>query len=317
MAAPLVSVVVSTHNRPQRLARLLNALRAQTLASDDFEVVVVDNGSGPETGRALAREQARGGLDAAHPPYPDRGRPRSGTQPRLASVDRPAGRVHRRRLRAHPGLADGAARRRRAGAGGGPAGPDPSCARRAAPRRAALAHRAHRGVSDRSTKPATSPIPDAVLEALAGFDERFGLEPAGEDTDLAWRAIGAGCRTVFAADAVVHHAVEPIGVIGMLRRAARWSAVVRVFSDHPETRTMLYRGRFWNVWHYLAYRSLLSMAGPRWLRRLLIMRHLLALRRRARQAGGGRGAVAFLLVHDVVECWAVARGAIRHRTLVL
>jgi hypothetical protein len=80
---------------------------------------------------------------------------------------------------------------------------------------------------------------------------------------------------------------------------------------------MLYRGRFWNVWHYLLYRSLLSAAGPRWLRRLLVTRHLLALRRRGREGGGGRGAVAFLLVHDVVECWAVARGAIRYRALVL
>ncbi|HEY5188864.1 MAG TPA: hypothetical protein VII87_07520, partial [Solirubrobacteraceae bacterium] len=96
------------------------------------------------------------------------------------------------------------------------------------------------------------------------------------------------------------------------------SAVVRIFSDHPGTRAMLFRGRFWNVWHYLVYRSLLCLAGPRWLRRLLLTRHLLQLRRRARLAGtGGPGAIAFLVVFDLVECWAVARGAARYRTLVL
>jgi glycosyltransferase involved in cell wall biosynthesis len=54
---PLVSVVVSTYNRPARLAALLAGLRAQTLARDGFEVVIVDNGSGPETVRLLEQER--------------------------------------------------------------------------------------------------------------------------------------------------------------------------------------------------------------------------------------------------------------------
>ncbi|MGI8506727.1 MAG: glycosyltransferase family 2 protein, partial [Solirubrobacteraceae bacterium] len=62
MAELLVSVVVSTYNRPASLARLLDSLRAQTLASDRFEVVVVDNGSGPDTARTLEDELRRGGL---------------------------------------------------------------------------------------------------------------------------------------------------------------------------------------------------------------------------------------------------------------
>jgi hypothetical protein len=50
---------------------------------------------------------------------------------------------------------------------------------------------------------------------------------------------------------------------------------------------------------------------------MLLTLHLLALRRRALAERGGGRDVPFLLVHDLVECWAVARGAIRHRTLVL
>jgi GT2 family glycosyltransferase len=159
--------------------------------------------------------------------------------------------------------------------------------------------------------------PQALLECLGGFDESFGLRPAGEDTDLAWRAIESGATTAFAPEAVVWHAVEHVGAGGRLRIAARWGPVVRVLAEHPGSRAILFRGRFWNVWHYLLWRSLLSAAGPAWLRRLVLARHLLTLRERARREGAGRGGIAFLLVHDVVECWAIARGAIRYRTLVL
>jgi hypothetical protein len=80
---------------------------------------------------------------------------------------------------------------------------------------------------------------------------------------------------------------------------------------------MLYGGLFWNVWHYLMWRSLVALAAPVWLRRLVLARHLFELRRRAREQGAGAWAVPFLVLHDAVECWAVARGAIRSRTLVL
>jgi GT2 family glycosyltransferase len=160
--------------------------------------------------------------------------------------------------------------------------------------------------------------PRALLERLHGFDERFGLQPAGEDTDLAWRAIESGAETVFAPDAVVDHAVARIGVRGMLTLAARWGAVTRVFAAHPQIRaSMLYRRLFWNVWHYLLWRSLLALAAPAWLRRWLLARHAQQLAARAREQGAGPAAIPFLIVYDAVECWAVTRGAIRHRTLVL
>ena len=59
---PLVSVVVSTYNRPARLAQLLQALRDQTLPAEAFEVIVVDNGSEPPTGALLTCEGSRDGL---------------------------------------------------------------------------------------------------------------------------------------------------------------------------------------------------------------------------------------------------------------
>jgi GT2 family glycosyltransferase len=160
--------------------------------------------------------------------------------------------------------------------------------------------------------------PRAVLDSLGGFDERFGVQPAGEDTDLAWRAIESGCPTAFAVGAVVHHAVQRLGVGGMLRLAARWSEVTRIFARHPQLRrSLLYRGLFWNVWHYLLWRSLLALAAPAWLRRLLLARHVGELSRRAREGNAGPVAIPFLLAYDAIECWSVARGAIHHRTPVL
>jgi GT2 family glycosyltransferase len=160
--------------------------------------------------------------------------------------------------------------------------------------------------------------PRTVLERLHGFDENFGLAPGGEDTDLAWRAIELGVPTAFAPEALVHHAVERLGPMGSLRVAARWTETVRIFASHPQLRRYaLVRGVFWNVWHYLLLRSALTVVAPRWLRRFLLFRHTLELRRRARRGGAGTWAVAFLILHDVVELWAVVRGAARYRTFVI
>jgi GT2 family glycosyltransferase len=313
---PLVSVVVSTYNRPGRLPRLLNALRAQTLALDSFELIVVDNGSAPDTARVLALELARPGLSLRCE--------------RLDPTRGPAGgRNAGWRLACAPLIAftddDCAPEPGWLAAGLAIAGQHPGAVVQG-PTRPDPAELDQDGVLSRTARierlgpqyeTANIFYPRALLEALDGFDERFGIHPAGEDTDLAWRAIGAGARTVFAPEAVVLHSVDRVGVLGMLRVAGRWSAAVRVFAAHPQTRSMLYRGRFWNVWHYLMWRSLLALFAPVWLRRLLLTRHLLELRTRARLEGAGAWAVPFLVVHDLVECWAVARGAIRYRTFVL
>lgn len=316
MPEPLVSVVVSTYNRPERLARLLASLRDQGLSEDAFEVIVVDNGSREATRAVIEHEAARPGLALrriAHPVTlgPAGGRNsgwRAARAPLVAFTDddcRADGGWLAAGLRAqaeHPGaVIQGATR------------PDPLELVNDGP--------LSRTVLVDSLGPQYEACnifyPRETLESLGGFDERFGIVPAGEDTDLAWRAIERGARTVFAEDAVVFHAVERLGVRGMLRVAGRWGEGVRIFRDHPPTRSMLYRNLFWNVWHYLLWRSVLGLIAPRPLRTLVLARHLLELRRRARRAGAGAWLIPFLLAYDAVECWSIARGAIRHRTLVL
>ncbi|MDQ6779233.1 MAG: glycosyltransferase [Actinomycetota bacterium] len=316
MPDPLVSVVVSTWNRPARLTKLLASLRAQRLDADSFEVVVIEDGSGPETRAVIAAEANRPGLTVRtvrheRPRGPGAGRNsgwRAARAPVVAFTDDDCV-ADREWLTSALAIC--------AGVPGaivqGRTEPDPT-------------ELIHDGVLSRTIRVdrlgphyETCNIfyPRDLLESLGGFDEGFGLAPGGEDTDLAWRAIESGRPTVFAPAAVVFHAVQPLGMRGMLRVAARWSGVVRQFSDHPQLRSTLERGVFWNVWHYLMWRSALALLAPGWLRRLLLTKHLLELRKRAREAGAGTWAVPFLLVHDLVECWAVARGAVRYRTPVL
>ncbi len=49
MRSPRLSVVTPTYNRRDRLARVLEALRAQSVSPEIFEVVVVDDGSSDDT----------------------------------------------------------------------------------------------------------------------------------------------------------------------------------------------------------------------------------------------------------------------------
>jgi GT2 family glycosyltransferase len=159
--------------------------------------------------------------------------------------------------------------------------------------------------------------PRALLEQLGGFDESFGMRPAGEDTDLAWRAIDAGAVVTFAPEAVVYHAVHQLSVRQALTDATRWGACAELFARHPQARSMLHMRLFWNVWHYLLIRSLMALALPAPIRGLLLRSHLRALRRRAAELGAGSWAIPYLLVYDMVETVSMVRGGIQHRTPLL
>jgi GT2 family glycosyltransferase len=306
-----------TAELPADMQALLAALRAQTLACEQFEVVVVEDGASPATSAALEAERKRGELSLrvvrhGMPRGPGAARNtawRAAHAPLIAFTDDDC-------IPASGWLEAGLTAAREQ--------PGAVLQGRTQPNAAELDWD---GIFSRTLQVdrlgphyETCNIfyPRALLERLGGFDEGFGLAPGGEDTDLAWRAIGAGAQTVFAPDALVHHAVERIGPLGMLRLASRWTETIRIFAAHPALREQaLVRRVFWNVWHYLLLRTALALLLPRPLRRFLVARHALELRRRARRAGAGAWALPFLLAYDLVETWAVLRGAVRYRTLVI
>ena len=66
-----VSVILSTYNQPRWLEKALWGYAAQR--GRDFEVVVADDGSGPETADVVARLQGHNGLRLVHVWHEDRG----------------------------------------------------------------------------------------------------------------------------------------------------------------------------------------------------------------------------------------------------
>jgi GT2 family glycosyltransferase len=341
VSTPRVSVVVSTYDRPQRLAKLLDALEAQTLARDQFEVVVVDNGSGPETGAVLdrPRDTGRHGADASRQTGDAA---QSELQLRTLRHERTLGPAGGRnsgwRAAAAPlvaftdddcaptpswleGLLE-AADRRPGAIVQGQTRPDPQ-ELAAAGGQLLLTRTVQIDGAGPQYETCNILYPRALLEELGGFDPDYGMRPAGEDTDLAWRALERGVQVTYAPDALVDHAVVRLTPRQALTEATRWGGCARLFAAHPGARVMLHRQIFWNVWHYLLIRSLLTLIVPlprplkRQLRRVLLRTHTNALRKRARELGAGSWAIPYLLAYDALETAAMVRGAVRHRTPLL
>jgi hypothetical protein len=160
--------------------------------------------------------------------------------------------------------------------------------------------------------------PRALLERLDGFDENYGA-PAGEDTDLGWRARGAGAETVFTAEALVHHAVLDRGLKLTLRDARRAADCVKPYRDHPELRQYLNAGLFFDRSHPLLAQALLAavLARRTPAAALFAAPYALDLLRRTRAAGSPLRHAPLLALRDVVEVASTVQGAVRYRSPVL
>jgi GT2 family glycosyltransferase len=97
-----------------------------------------------------------------------------------------------------------------------------------------------------------------VLESTGGFAEEFQF-PAGEDTDLAWRAITAGATVTFLDDAVVRHDVRPSNVSVAIRDSWRWQSVALAVSRHPELRRLFPSPYIWRRSHQYAAIALVGI----------------------------------------------------------
>jgi glycosyltransferase involved in cell wall biosynthesis len=316
--APEVSVVVPTRERPERLAALLAALRAQTLAPARFEVIVVDDASTDSTPSLLKRE-------AASSPFRLRMLRRgSSTGPAAARNEGwrgAAGEV----IAFTDDDCEPAPEWLAAGLRAARAAPGAVIQGRTEPNPAELRHQGPFSRTLRVTElgphfeTANMFYPRSLLERLGGFDERF-RRPGGEDTDLAWRAIEAGAPVEFAAPALVHHAVEDHGPIGMLRVAGRWYDLMYALRRHPGYRARTrWRRIFWKQSHALLAQALIGCAlarrfPPAALLALPYLRHLLG---RCEQVGAAPAYAPYLALHDLVEVGAAVRGGLRHRVLVI
>jgi glycosyltransferase involved in cell wall biosynthesis len=318
-SAPTISVVIATRNRAERLSRLLDALRAQTLGREAFEVIVVDDGSRDETPALLEREADRDELalrtvtqDASRGPAGARNagwRAASGSFIAFTDDDCMAHPCWLEALRA-------AANSRLDVFVQGRTDPAPD-------------ELSAMGVFSRTIQvdelgpffqTCNVGYPRSLLEELGGFDERtFARHPGGEDTDLAWRAIARGAEPVFAPDARVFHAVNYLGPTGGLRLALRWSDTMALFARHVGLRSQLHRGMFWKRSHELLLRALIGLLLARRFppAALLAYPYVRTVVRRTRRRGSPAVYAPYVAMQDLFETYAALRGAVRHRVLVL
>jgi glycosyltransferase involved in cell wall biosynthesis len=313
--APSIAVAVSTRNRATRLAGLLRALRAQTLDPAEFEVVIVDDASEDKTAELLQREAQAGGFNLSvirhqTPSGPATGREeawRASTAQTVAFTDDDC--------EPSPGwLATGLEAIARNPDGFVQGRTEPIEAER--PLMGPFSRTIEVTGLDPNFHTCNILYPRRLLEEIGGFDtDAFGVDPGGEDADLAWRAIAAGAHPTFEPGLLVHHAVNQLGPAGKLAVAARWAAPMRAYARHPELRRRVFHGwLFWKREHYWLARALVALVLPRrlWaLRAWLVLPYVRSVLARGRLHGRTIELAPFFAVHDLVELVTVARGGIR------
>ena len=322
-AVPEVSVVVPCHAAALTVEALLEGLRAQTLARDRYEVIVVDpaadgtrrvldalaaDWSGPRlrilrgplrdgpaakrnAGAAAARGRVLAFTDADC--VPDRGWLGAG----LAAIDRGSELVQGAVLPPEEGP------------------------------RHPLSHAIH-VMSDVGLHETSNMFYErALFERLGGFTtryfRRFGA-PFGEDVELGWRARRAGARYGFEPSAVVHHPVGAPSLRSRLREQWLARAFPALARDVPELREALFYRRF-----FLTRRSAataVALAGLVAARRAplasaLALPYLGLLARELRWAKPSPVELPELLfahaVSDAALAFALVWGSARARSLVI
>lgn len=320
--APDVSVVVTTYRRAHLLPRLLTALEAQTADPALFEVVVCDNGSDDDTPSVLDALRTTTPLelrvvraDANHGPGAGRELAwRDARAPLVAFTDddcqpEPQWLVQAVAVMRQQGRAVVVGR----------TVPDPE-----------QVHllvdfaRTQRIDDERFAQTCNVLYRREDLERVGGFDPGF-TTPGGEDTDLALRVEVAGSPRVFAAGAVVRHDVRPTSLRATLRESLRWHDVPLLFGKHPQARAELLHLRwFWKPSHppvlLLLAGAMVALATRRAGPLLLALPWVRFRTRVWPVARGPRRRWAMLpgaLAVDALEVAVMARGSLRHRTVVL
>ena len=319
MSEPRVTVVVATRDRPDSLRVLLDALNIQTIASEHFETVIVDDGSATALNdsvhlqrvinvRVIRHEKSRGPAAARNTGW------RAARAPLVAFTDddcRPDRDWLSRLLEASCGdsvIVQGKTM-------SDPLHPRPG------PFSRTLAVGGPSGFYET----ANIAYPRRLLELTGGFDESY-RHACGEDVDLGWRAKKMGARLVFAERAVVHHAVTTPSLFRTLRHTALWTDAVRVLKTHPELRSSLVARVFWKRTHPRLLIFLLGLVASGVFRQPVIglmsgVPYVALYRRQYGELSRPWRAVASRLprhfVIDACEVATMVTGSIRHRTLML
>ncbi|HEX2086112.1 MAG TPA: glycosyltransferase family A protein [Solirubrobacteraceae bacterium] len=155
-----------------------------------------------------------------------------------------------------------------------------------------------------------------LFERLGGF-ERWLVPPdgkeLGEDVLFGWQARRAGARVAFAPDAVVRHAVFPRGAHAYVRERERLAAFPALAKRIPELRSAVLCRRLFLSGRSLAFdAALLGCATG-----LPVLAAPYAARVAADARRDGGRVAAARAIADAAAAGALARGSVRHRSLIL
>lgn len=259
MSAPDVAVVVATHGRAHLLPRLVTALAAQR-GAPAYEIVVVDDASPDDTWLVLESLGASSAVPLRVLRLPRNRGP--ATARNLGWRSTRAGRIAFTDDDCVPGsdwLAGLIRALDDADLAQGRTLPDPTQPGGPFSRTLRVEQ------EDGFYQTCNVAYRREILATAGGFDEEF-RHPAGEDTELAWRAIEAGARTTFVPDALVHHDVRPSSVRAALRDTPRWGSVVLAVRKHPALRDRVHSRWFWRASHppaLAATAGLVTLAAAR------------------------------------------------------
>lgn len=252
---PEVAVVVATHSRAHLLPRLVGALENQEQAPP-FEVLIVDDASTDDTWPVLERLAAAAAVPIRPLRQPANRGPaaarNAGWRASAAGLvaftdDDCAPQPHWLRE-----LAEGL---RGADVAQGRTVPDPDELEQMGPFSRSLAIASEDGFY----QTCNIGYRRETLEQAGGFDERFRF-PAGEDTDLAWRARAVGATTCFRPEAVVRHTVRPSSWAAAARDTWRWQSIALAVKRNPRLRELIYARWIWRRSHLLLAWALLGLA---------------------------------------------------------
>ena len=248
-----ISVVVATHGRAPLLPRLVDALERQSGAAA-FEVILVDDGSPDDTWATIERLAAgsrvpvRGVRLAGQsgPAFARNAGWRAATSDLVAFTDDDCV--------PQPGwLSAIAAGLAEVDIAQGYTVPDPAQQHLLGPFARTMEVRSETGYY----QTCNVGYRRSVLEAVGGFDD--DLRQAGEDIELATRALAAGATTTFCEQALVYHDVRPSSLRAHLRGTRRWGGIVLAVRKQPALRDRLQHRVLWKSSHLPAVTALVGL----------------------------------------------------------